>query len=88
MTVGIVPAIPFEQESRRRSRKDIRRMFVVAKICVSFIIRMKNLKQQKLAIDREELRKRPFRRREVRDYISNLGLTRWNPISYLCFIIP
>lgn len=66
MTVGLIPSIPtVEEEAKRRTSAELRRLFGVAQTCVRFLVRLKNLRLLKLVIDRTELGKRPYRRREV-----------------------
>lgn len=55
------PTPPAEPKTKR----DLRFLFRTAILSVRFMYRIKNLKKLKLSIDRTELRKRPFRNRDV-----------------------
>lgn len=45
--------------------KELRKLFRVAQNSVQFICRLKNIKYLKQCVDRVEIRKRPFRSKEV-----------------------
>lgn len=48
-----------------RQNKELRRLMKVAQIGICFMCRLKNMKYLKSCADRNDLRKRPFRNREV-----------------------
>ena len=53
-------------EDTLRHSQELRNLFKVAQIGIRFLCRLKNMKQLKSLADRNELRKRPFRNREIR----------------------
>lgn len=57
-----------KEEDMLRHGKELRRLLKVAQMGVRFICRLKNMKYLKSCADRNELRKRPFRNREVGFY--------------------
>lgn len=57
--------IKFAELAEPRSKRDLRFLFRTAILSVRFMCRMKNFKRLKLNIDRAELRRRPFRNRDV-----------------------
>ncbi|KAI1731882.1 protein kinase domain-containing protein [Ditylenchus destructor] len=67
MTMGARPRapIPTKEVGKVREPKELRRLMKVAQLVVRFICRLKNMKY-KLYVDRTELRKRPFRNRQIR----------------------
>lgn len=54
-----------EEAAVAKKKLDYRRLFRIAQISVRFMCRIQNMKYLKSCIDRTELRKRPFRNREV-----------------------
>lgn len=69
MTVGAgivtTPIVTPKEEVAMVLKRDYRYIFRVGILAVRFIHRLKNLKYLKQSVDRSELRKRPFRNREV-----------------------
>lgn len=53
-----------------RHGKELRRLLKVVQLGIRFMCRIKNMKQLKSYADRNELRKRPFRNREVTFYLK------------------
>uniref|UniRef100_A0A1I7ZT76 phosphorylase kinase n=1 Tax=Steinernema glaseri TaxID=37863 RepID=A0A1I7ZT76_9BILA len=70
MTVGVAGSRHTDETKAApevvKEKRNLRQLFRVAIIQVRFMHRLKNLKHLKQFIDRAELRKRPFRDREIR----------------------
>jgi hypothetical protein len=77
ISVYAPPLIPVEIQrpptppAEPKTKRDLKFLFRTAILSVRFMYRIKNLKKLKLSIDRSELRKRPFRNREVTDFIAD-----------------
>lgn len=54
-----------ESVSTLHSSQELRKLIRVAQHAICFICRLKNMKFLKQCVDRDEIRKRPFRSREV-----------------------
>lgn len=70
ISVYAPPLVPVEIQRpltppAEKTKRDLRFLFRTAILCVRFTWRIKNLRRLKLCVDRNELRKRPFRNRDV-----------------------
>jgi phosphorylase kinase gamma subunit len=66
MTSAAPSAKTVEVAVEIRPQRNYRRLFKIALIAVRFTCRIRNMKYLKSIIDRAELRKRPFRNRDIR----------------------